>query len=502
MRKKLKRIAIGLVILVIVVSAGVLTTLWVLGGGKPNIAVDYVAIFNENAAAVPEEDRAWQLYLELVPDLVEFSDWGYRSQLKDIEPGSERWTNLISLVEKKQTILDRIREASLKPGLGFISTRVNEQNYMIAKGAEPNSRTIFNPSHHSVFDINLPYLRDLPTMASALSVDSRVALAGGDGERLPMNIRAQLDLSKHSGESRSIINQLTEIRIRENAFQDIEWAIRNFPDSFTASDLDSLKTLIAGIDNGGIYKIDMAVERNVFYDLAQRIFTDSGNGDGHICKETFRYRRFMEYKDTPATDTPIIGRIRVGFFRLFSSSRAEIVSAYDEYFDRIDTRLERPRRDWNGPPASDLYNINFSYDETDGVHDLGLEILSSMTPVFHSIYTMADSINLRKDATIVAIALEQYRRTLGDWPGSLDELVPNFMDSIPADPFDDGPLKYQVGADGPVIYSIGTDRNDDGGRASKYAKNWNTVEKSAELEKQTPEVYDGDWVVYPAPDFN
>ena len=101
MRKKLKRIAIGLVILVIVVSAGVLTTLWVLGGGKPNIAVDYVAIFNENAAAVPEEDRAWQLYLELVPDLVEFSDWGYRSQLKDIEPGSERWTNLISLVEKK-----------------------------------------------------------------------------------------------------------------------------------------------------------------------------------------------------------------------------------------------------------------------------------------------------------------------------------------------------------------------------------------------------------------
>jgi len=125
-----------------------------------------------------------------------------------------------------------------------------------------------------------------------------------------------------------------------------------------------------------------------------------------------------------------------------------------------------------------------------------------MTPVFHSIYTMADSINLRKDATIVAIALEQYRRTLGDWPGSLDELVPNFMASIPADPFDDGSLKYLVGSDGPVIYSIGTDRNDDGGRASKYAKNWNTAEKSAELEKQTPEVYDGDWVVYPAPDFN
>jgi hypothetical protein len=62
-----------------------------------------------------------------------------------------------------------------------------------------------------------------------------------------------------------------------------------------------------------------------------------------------------------------------------------------------------------------------------------------------------------------ALAIERYRLLHGQLPESLDDLVPEFLDEVPRDPFGDGPLKYKRLEKGYTVYSIGHDEEDDGG---------------------------------------
>ncbi len=61
------------------------------------------------------------------------------------------------------------------------------------------------------------------------------------------------------------------------------------------------------------------------------------------------------------------------------------------------------------------------------------------------------------------LAVLRYARANGDAPSSLDDLVPVYLTSVPADPYDGQPLRYRREAGGFVVYSISMNRRDDGG---------------------------------------
>jgi hypothetical protein len=76
----------------------------------------------------------------------------------------------------------------------------------------------------------------------------------------------------------------------------------------------------------------------------------------------------------------------------------------------------------------------------------------------------------------VASGLERYRPAHGQYPETLEALVPQFVDKLPHDIVGGQPLKYHRTADGHfALYSVGWNERDDGGVPSK----------------STPE---GDWV--------
>ncbi len=66
-------------------------------------------------------------------------------------------------------------------------------------------------------------------------------------------------------------------------------------------------------------------------------------------------------------------------------------------------------------------------------------------------------------AAVVAIAAERFRIDRGRFPEAAAELVPNYLDELPADPFDGQPIRFIHIEDGIVAYTIGDDRIDDGG---------------------------------------
>jgi hypothetical protein len=71
-------------------------------------------------------------------------------------------------------------------------------------------------------------------------------------------------------------------------------------------------------------------------------------------------------------------------------------------------------------------------------------------------------------SSTVALACERYRLEHKDWPATLEVLVQEkLLETVPADPFDNQPLRYRRTKDGVVIYSIGFDLTDNHGNIDR-----------------------------------
>lgn len=74
--------------------------------------------------------------------------------------------------------------------------------------------------------------------------------------------------------------------------------------------------------------------------------------------------------------------------------------------------------------------------------------------------------NARLAALDVVLAAQEYRRVYGEFPATLESLVPTFLDAVPFDPMDasGASLRYRRDENGEaVVWSIGRDEQDDGG---------------------------------------
>ncbi len=68
------------------------------------------------------------------------------------------------------------------------------------------------------------------------------------------------------------------------------------------------------------------------------------------------------------------------------------------------------------------------------------------------------------DEARVACALEKFRLRTGEFPQTLDALIPNYLSAVPHDIVNDAPPRYRREADGTyTLYSVGWNEVDDGG---------------------------------------
>ncbi len=70
----------------------------------------------------------------------------------------------------------------------------------------------------------------------------------------------------------------------------------------------------------------------------------------------------------------------------------------------------------------------------------------------------------QQNATILTVALSAYWSEVGEYPAALAVLVPEYLESMPLDPFVDEPLRYKLKDDGSyLLYSVFRNQVDDGG---------------------------------------
>lgn len=89
---------------------------------------------------------------------------------------------------------------------------------------------------------------------------------------------------------------------------------------------------------------------------------------------------------------------------------------------------------------------------------------SMLLPSFSRVIVREASTRALAELAATAMALEGFRHEHGHLPTSLAELKPEFLDSVPIDPFDGAPIKYKQLPTGYIIYSVDADGRDDGGR--------------------------------------
>jgi len=75
----------------------------------------------------------------------------------------------------------------------------------------------------------------------------------------------------------------------------------------------------------------------------------------------------------------------------------------------------------------------------------------------------------------IGLAMHRYRAAHGEFPASLDELVPEALDAVARDPFDGQPIRLVTTDDGWIVYNIGPDMTDEGGEP------FNSSERTGDL---------------------
>ncbi len=112
------------------------------------------------------------------------------------------------------------------------------------------------------------------------------------------------------------------------------------------------------------------------------------------------------------------------------------------------------------------------------------------------LYNIYPEVQARNDTlhqfTRLAITLAQYRAAHGEYPESLEALVPEFLAELPADPFAaDGRFGYERCDDGGYrLYSSGLNGVDDGGSSPDYHEDYSEIGDDIVLRVPVQEVPD------------
>jgi len=100
-------------------------------------------------------------------------------------------------------------------------------------------------------------------------------------------------------------------------------------------------------------------------------------------------------------------------------------------------------------------------------------VLPKARQMIDDAFSQYPAVQTALNEALLACALERHRLAHGQFPETLDALVPRFIERLPHDLIAAQPFKYRRTEDGQfVLYSIGRDRVDDGGVTGSDSGRW------------------------------
>ncbi len=457
--------------------------------GSPSIKTDYLARLNAPVRALPEAEKAWPVYLDALSEwkrveqrLVETSRADPAAEDKshtyagvysiyDVPRDHPDYDATVAALRAFRPTLDRVSAAAARPAIGVIYSDRTEQ--LAIEGTDSTITVAVEPApdpadQEALLAALLPHLGYARTLARVYAFDIRLALDEGDADRIAADLHALLGLARQLSSEPGLISSLVGIAVHDLAMARLGLVVHESPDLLSRNDLVALSHAIAaGRDSTLDLGLDM--ERMFFQDLMQRAFTDDGRGRGRLTPEGVRLlaeltERPTDFGVVPEHDTPwlvrssaslagplvdasVMGRARQSaaheqLILVAEQTLAAGPAAMPDLIARFDGRLREMERD-----------------------ELAWRPLIDVVPNLTSAVGTTFRARAHADAMAALLSAAAYKRDHGDWPESLEQLVPASLPRLPEDPFDPGAtIRYRLQDGSPVIWSAGVDGDDDDAR--------------------------------------
>lgn len=486
---------------------------------RPKIARNYLAELNAPAEAVPPEDRGWPLMREAIlaydrsadvipeegdePSRKAFLLWSER-------PGTAYWPLAAERLRENEHVLDLVRAAAAKPRLAF-RPGVDDDAALQMKWNWIASEAEFTPPNptRDLMNVLQPHLAEIKLFARMLTAEMHLAASEDRGARVPENTSACVRLAEQAREIPFVINDLVAISISHLTCDTIRELLERRPDALRDRQWRDVGHALASFSGGGRIVVNLAGERAIFRDFLQRSFSDDGKGGGlavpRAMPSAIMGEIFLPEDDDLREGRDWLLQLAAPVAALVMANRRSQSAYYDRLMNQAESWFSRPQ--WEQPRQADVREA-FADVETRSIRAFRYWPVRMALPALMRAQATAEQTTQVRDATLVAIALELFRRREGRYPESLDELVPAFLPAVPPDRHTGKPLNYAVREGKPILYSVGVNLADDGGAPARRpptgitgrlrVEQWRHPLDLKQMREESPRsIPDGDWILYP-----
>jgi hypothetical protein len=464
--------------------------------GQPTISVDYLAKLNAPTIAVPQSDRAWPLWRQVILATSDGAKDGrltFPEELFDDTSGKPVMARMVKWINEHASAIELARQAARKPALGFI---------LGPGGSQEDPELLFSYGQvkgEPLLEVLLPHVNYIRAMCYLLSLDAKRAAEKGDNSIVEADITSMLGLARQLRESDGlVVTQEIAVGMNGLALGRIRSVLLNDPGLLKDEQLIRLAHAISG-PRVAADLVSPISERYFFPDIVQRVYTDDGGGDGRMTLNGLRLLPMMSAIDSrrpadPLPEWPIYAAAST--LPRMTASRVQVMALYDRLMDQNEANLRKPMREID---FNNLKSRLAAFFGNSPLERTRYAVLVDHAPSFSSLQWYCEQYLGERDGVVVGIALELYHRRHGHYPAALSELTPELLPEIPADRITGDLVKYRLSDAKPIVYSVGADRIDDGGSPSSVVDPKRRTGSVAAWGIDPKSAPRGDWLLF-APD--
>jgi ABC-type transport system involved in multi-copper enzyme maturation permease subunit len=292
-------------------------------------------------------------------------------------------------------------------------------------------------------------------VAKLLGRDVELRAQVGDADGALVSCRALLNAGRAIGDEPQIYSQRIRLSQQHEAVLKLERALAQGEP--TEASLEPLQRLLTDEERHPLVLIGLRGERG----QGDRILQAMHEGGRH--PHLFEVRRVA----APVAPLPEGDELRLISAGSLKGQRAALLQQYNALVEaaktsptQLDAQLQVLATQLGPNPP---------------------EVLRWFMPAVYQIQMNHTRTRALMRSAVVALAAERYRRQHGQWPDTLDALVPAFLAEVPRDPYDGKRLRYRRLADGVVIYAVGPDMQDNGGKLDRLRRLGGGVDVGVQL---------------------
>lgn len=427
----------------------------------PKITRNFTAEMNAPVLARPESERGRALYVRAFALMGEgsgepkFNDDEGRERV--ITPKDDEWPAMAAYADKVAPALALLGEASERPVMGFLYGHPMDQETDAALAAylnyEPGHMESAPSANPSLISILLPHLSAMRRSAQFLCrVEALEAARRGDAGRFERAVATPLGMARQMCRPGTLVEQLVGYSILGLACETLQSTVRDYPSLIDDAGAARISHRLASVDT----RMHFEFERQSMHDIAQRVYSDDGNGDGVITRKGME--ELLRITADVAGGTGMSAGLGGAAVSAVAAGRKETLEVWDAWYDRVEALADSDA----APGELDRLHIEF---------DRGVESGSSwrhplirlLFPALGRAAKAGHEARMKRDGACVGLALEVFKRRTGAYPAALSEMVPGLLPEVPHDRYDGAPIRYRVRDGRPEVYSVGKNGKDDGG---------------------------------------